>query len=538
MTVTPQGIVKLCQGVLENDYKNTLDFNSLEAQSAYFETLVKKSYTDYYYMKKDGTITVGENIDNIINCNYLFYKNNGFTTKTYYCFITGMEYISENSTRISFVTDVYQTWLFDFSFKASFIEREHVNDDGIGKNTVPENLELGENLIVESPTNINNYDTGTYLCMGVTEMIDEVDLSETDKNKTYNGIYSGLYYMIFTEPQFATNMIEIYNKKGKTDAINCLFLVPKSFAIDTGAKAYIGTAESISYAFLVPIQSSTYNTLVSNFTMDINNKLAENYTPINNKLFTFPYNYAILSNNNGTDIPFRYEDFINNQLNFKVIGSISQGCSIKCVPLNYKKISDNNTMNSFNFGINGGKFPICSWSSDVFTNWLVSNSVNIGINAITNFGKIGFGAGRFLGGDLVGGLSTIGSGLTGIANSVSQIYQNSLVPDQVKGNTNSGEITYSALKNVFTIFRFSIRSEYAKIIDNFFSMFGYKTNLVKMPNLTGRQNWNYVKTIDANIVGNIPQNDIEILKSIFNNGVTIWHNPSNFLDYTKTNNIV
>ena len=69
-------------------------------------------------------------------------------------------------------------------------------------------------------------------------------------------------------------------------------------------------------------------------------------------------------------------------------------------------------------------------------------------------------------------------------------------------------------------------------------MFGYKTNLVKMPNLTGRQNWNYVKTIDANIIGNIPQNDIELLKSIFNSGVTIWHNPNNFLDYTKSNNIV
>ena len=538
MTVTPQGIVKLCQGVLENDYKNTLDFANLEEQSAYFESLVKKSYTDYYYMKKDGTITVGENIDNIINCNYLFYKNNGFTTKTYYCFITGMEYISENSTRITFITDVYQTWLFDFSFKPSFIEREHTNDDAIGKNTVPENLELGENLIVESPTNINNYDSGTYLCMGVTEMIDEVDLSENDRNKTYNGIYSGLYYMIFTTPDFATNMIEIYNKKGKTDAINCLFLVPKSFAIGETATAYVGTSEGISFSFLVPIQSSTYNTLVSNFTMNINTKLAENYTPVNKKLFTFPYNYAILSNNNGTDIPFRYEDFINNQLNFKVVGSISQGCSIKCVPLNYKKISDNNTMNSFNFGINGGKFPICSWSSDVFTNWLVSNSVNIGINAITNFGKIGFGAGQFLGGDLVGGISSVASGLTGIANSVSQIYQNSLVPDQVKGNTNSGEITYSALKNVFTIFRFSIRSEYAKIIDNFFSMFGYKTNLVKMPNLTGRQNWNYVKTIDANIIGNIPQGDIELLKSIFNSGITIWHNPTNFLDYTKTNNIV
>ena len=538
MTITPQGKISLATVCFENDYKNLLDFPNQTAQLSYFQNVTNVNFTDYTYIKKDSQIVVSANIDSIINNNYLYYQNTGFTNKWYFCFIENMEYVNENATRITFRTDVYQTWLFDFDFKSSFIEREHTNDDTVGKNTIPENLELGENLIVEAPTNINNYDSGTYLCMGVTEMIGEVDLSDTDKNKTYNGIYSGLYYMIFTAPDFATNMIEIYNKKGKTDAINCLFLVPKSFAISETATAYVGSAEGISFSFLVPVQSSSFNTLVENFTMNINSALAENYVPKNKKLFTFPYNYAVLSNNNGTDIPFRYEDFLNNQLNFKIVGALSQGCSIKCVPLNYKSVSDTNTMNSFNFGINGGKFPICSWSSDTFTNWLVSNSVNIGINALTNIGKIGYGAGQFLGGNLVGGLGTVASGLSGIASSIGQIYQNSIVPDQVKGNTNSGEITYCANKNVFTIFRFSIRKEYAQVIDNFFSMFGYKTNLVKVPNLTGRQNWNFIKTINANICGPIPQEDLEILKTIFNNGATIWHNVSTFLDYSQNNAIL
>lgn len=84
----------------------------------------------------------------------------------------------------------------------------------------------------------------------------------------------------------------------------------------------------------------------------------------------------------------------------------------------------------------------------------------------------------------------------------------------------------------------SIKAEFAKIIDDYFSMFGYKTNEVKIPNLTGRQNWNYVKTIDCNILGNFPQEDLQEIKDMFNNGLTIWHNTSTFLDYSQNNNIV
>lgn len=81
----------------------------------------------------------------------------------------------------------------------------------------------------------------------------------------------------------------------------------------------------------------------------------------------------------------------------------------------------------------------------------------------------------------------------------------------------------------------SIKNEYARVIDNFFSMYGYKTNLVKLPNLSNRSKWNYVKTINANILGDIPQKDLQKIKDLFNNGITLWHNPLYFLDYSQTN---
>lgn len=66
-------------------------------------------------------------------------------------------------------------------------------------------------------------------------------------------------------------------------------------------------------------------------------------------------------------------------------------------------------------------------------------------------------------------------------------------------------------------------------------MYGYQTNEVKIPNLNNRPNWNYVKLIGANIIGNIPEIDLLEIKNLFNNGITLWHNTNTFLDYSQNN---
>jgi len=84
----------------------------------------------------------------------------------------------------------------------------------------------------------------------------------------------------------------------------------------------------------------------------------------------------------------------------------------------------------------------------------------------------------------------------------------------------------------------SVRAEIAKLVDDYFSAYGYKVATWKTPNLTGRSNWNYVKLNQANIIANIPQEDLDEIKQIFLNGVTIWHKTAYFLDYSQNNPIV
>ena len=182
-------------------------------------------------------------------------------------------------------------------------------------------------------------------------------------------------------------------------------------------------------------------------------------------------------------------------------------------------------------GIVCAKYPTCSWDTDPFTNWLTQNAVNMGISLGTSALGIatGFATGNILG---------VGSGIVGVASSVGQIYQHDLMPPQLNGSVSAGDINFTMGYNGFAVYRKHLRKEYCEIIDNFWSMYGYKVNVTKVPNLTGRTNWNYVKCIDVNIEGYIPQEDLQELKGMFNEGVTIWHKASTFLDYSQSNAII
>ena len=114
----------------------------------------------------------------------------------------------------------------------------------------------------------------------------------------------------------------------------------------------------------------------------------------------------------------------------------------------------------------------------------------------------------------------------------------SLEVNTVKNDINNGDVITASNNNTFRFYHMCLREQFAKQIDDYFSMYGYQINEVKRPNITGRLNWNYVKTIGANIQGDIPENDLNEIKGIFNNGVTLWHNTSTYLDYSQSNNII
>lgn len=80
-----------------------------------------------------------------------------------------------------------------------------------------------------------------------------------------------------------------------------------------------------------------------------------------------------------------------------------------------------------------------------------------------------------------------------------------------------------------------ISDEYIDILSNYFKKYGYAYNKIEVPNLHTRNSWDYIRTIDVNIVGKVNDTSLEAIKNIFNQGVTIWHT-TDVGNYSLNNN--
>ena len=499
---------------LENDYKNTLYFANVQAQQTYFQSRIigSYSYNDFSYQRKDQIIRVPAQYDSIYKCNYVMYQNSAYNNKWFYAFVTDLEYINDGRTDLHIETDVIQTWMFDYIVKSSFVEREHVSNDTVGIHTVPENVELGE-YISNGFVRDNELNDFVYVIQ-VTEWVN----GEKPLATNFGGVYAPGGAYICTSAAQVVNIISALNQAGKGDAVTNVYIVPSKVVNNTsGSLQYSGQADPVTYDITVDKQATL-----------------NGYTPRNNKLLTYPYNYLLIDNNNGTSNILQYENFSGSNCEFEVAGVPTVGGSIKCVPKNYK-----GETRFQQEGIMCGKFPTCGWVNDMYTNWLTQNAVNIGLGIATSGLELIGGVGMMAtGAGSVAGAGAVANGALGIANSVGQIYQHSLIPNSARGNINGGDINTCYDMNKFYFIKMSIKSEYAQIIDKYFDMYGYKVNMVKVPNKAHRSRYWYTKTINVNINGDIPQSDMQKIKNCYDNGITFWRSASDIENYEGSNNIV
>lgn len=530
--IAPQTDVYLLKVPLEIDDINQLTFSSTTAQHNYFNSLPKIGVDNFTYQRKDGTIRYGANFDSLVEFNYVMYRNDAYSNKWFYAFITGMEYLNDNVTAISIKTDVFQTWQFNLDYKRTFIEREHVNNDGIGVNTIDEGLEVGEYMengltslypnktITDASGNAISGVLANPVFFQVSELASGISIADSMFDTAYNQVFSGLKYFAVTSYANARAIIKRYDDDGKGDAIISIFIAPKQFL--AGANVF----GELGYNIYIPKNTGLPYYLLD--TTTVNRPTTVNgYTPTNKKLFTYPFSYMYVTNNAGTDATFRYEDFANATPKFQIIGALGQGCATKLLPYNYK--GDSSAV--YEFGVTGAKYPVCAWASDYYTNWVTQNAVNLNVGVATSALSAGVNAGY---GNYVGAASSLLSGIGGV---MAQVHAAKVQPDQAKGNANTSDLLPSTSK-YFSVVKMSVRAEVARCIDNFFDMFGYKVNRVKVPNITGRRNWNYVKTIGCYIEADIPQDDLKEIKDMFDKGITLWHHASTFADYSQPNDII
>lgn len=352
----------------------------------------------------------------------------------------------------------------------------------------------------------------------------------------------------FVSFKYLQGFLDSINSKGLGQKVLTVFTVPAIALVGFNGWTIDDILDGVEWWCVTDHKAPVYSKAVVTRPATLNG-----YTPVNQKLKTYPFMYLAFNPPNGTSKIFRYEDFSGNPT-FRLYSEINQNPNVCLVPQNYKGGGTNSVQDMVSLA----GYPTLGWITDYFNTWLAQNSEIVSLqmqqeqfNYEIDAYRMGVNAagsmvGNAITGNAVGALTDgANTGLNTLSldtnheyyikNQLAQIEKQSLLPDNATQSSNNATLLGYNLMNSNLFASYTIKAQFARRIDDYFSMYGYVTNSVKVPNLNNRPNWNYVKTIGANIIANIPQLDLQTLKNMFDNGITLWHNPSTFLDYSQNN---
>lgn len=524
--IAPNSTIKLLQDVpLDNTYNHTIYFASKQAQSDYFAGKVLRTFNEHSYVRINrGRIRLQTYTENVYTCNYLMFQNTAFGDKWFYAFIKSCEYINNITTEFEFEIDVMQTWMFDYTLGECFVEREHAITDSPGDNLQPEPVTCGEYVFN------NDYGKAFDLSdMGVVVAV--VDTGDDGKSKgdVVDGVFCGAELFGYRANNVTGVLSKIDEYSAKPDSIISIYSCPWYFigggttydVIALLDKGYASKPDDVVYRI--------YST-----------SSLDGYTPHNKKLLTYPYTYLHVDNASGDALALRYElGDVLGQITLECLGTVTQPIQAILRPKYYKG-SGNQTLNTETLTLNN--FPLCSWSVDSYQAFIAQNDlpmkVDVAKGLFSGIGKTGVSG-------LMGGLPGLAAGAFGtlfntldtITDKMTETYQASIQADVLKGSVTSGNINVSHGKHNFYAGRVSIVQEQARKFDEFFSMFGYATNKVKIPNTHHRAHWNFVKTKGCVAKGSVPADDMSKICHIYDNGITFWNNGDEIGNYTLDNDL-
>lgn len=510
MIIPPSTDFIMLTGVpLDNSYKNTIEFDNKLLQENYFKSKAFFSFGEenQYGINSDKNFSFIRNSQNVkvplpigtaSICNYVMYRNAAYYDKWFYAFVNKIEYVSDETTMLELEIDVMQTYHFDYNMQASYVERMHEADDTL-INIVDEGLETGV-MFCQNQTSGNLYSEGNAIILATTVDVTQPSLPAVD-GQVINGVYTAAKLTQATtsasDVSTVNTVIKGLTNSNRSDAIVALYMIPKK---------------------LISINNET---ITVNF-----NKSFGSYTPVNNKLTRFPYNFISVTNGEGQEGIFRYELFTGGNATFKFNSVVTPPAAVTLYPLNY-----NGIQNNIDERLTITNFPQCAYSIDSYAAYLALNQNQLAYQTGKNVGTTALGA-------ITLNPANAAHGVDGILTELAKQSDIETLPPQSRGSYNTDVMFANNFKD-FQIKQFRLTPEYAFIIDNFFSVYGYKQNKIFIPNKKARPYYTFIKTRNMSTYGQIPQEYIFKIDSVFNNGVTFWRNTGDIVenyDLARANN--
>lgn len=572
--------IKLLENVpFHSDYKHTRWFDNLSSQTAFFNSReVRYQAKDFNVIKlgAEYRIKVPFFIDDIRRCNYLMFQNKN---KWYYAFISRMEYNNPSNTEIFFTLDVIQTYMFEFEFNPSFVVREH-QDPG-KMNTIIEGLDYGTDY---DTVHVSKFVPNEGLkFMVVISKSPLHDADEDDIVPSIIGVPQPLqFYVIPFWPEYveaggdmASPMFRVDSATGGTTGtgpINALSrLYESESATNNIVSIYI--TEDIGLEFNIKDRSEGVGYIEFKNTarqhVDIVEESEKSVTMLHVKYITqFQYKTQRAVTNYKDYFSQTYDDKLRVAPYVKIIMDDMKGNRIELDPekINGSHIEMNikgglGHSNHISYGIQGYNYVkgnnipfenelinetsiVNSNPQDVAIlndhlaaymqgnrNSLQAQQSSMAFNALFGGFNTGMGvAGSIGSGNAMGTIGSIAGGIQGLGNTALQIQgleaQLKDIETTPPGLNSMGSSSHFDFGHQYTgvyfIFK-QIKSEYRRKLNDYFKMFGYKQNEVKIPNIKTRQHFNYIQTTSCHIKGSFNNEDLNEIKHAFDSGITLWH---------------
>lgn len=626
----------------DSEYHNTVWYSSRQEQfngtgaNKGFITLCEHVWFNNQSFQRKGRnafkIEVPVNsMYNYLEFNYVIFSNSptelndysviSKSTRLYFAFIDTVEYINDNTILVTYILDYFQTYMFDYRLGACFVEREHSDSDNLYEHLEKEPF---------SPTEYTYSLAGGYNFSNLAIMLkyvpnntvitkwhypnDNPDLAIVfdtfalspgyTRGVVRNKVYMG--YQTVSFPLFGTmldntniqNCLDALDIGAKTELLE-ICVIPVELCVHyhqyngvDGYEEYYEAPPKSEPTIRYPDISSRSFEHLFNVTKitQFSDAKGNTYTPVNKKLYNYPYCSLYATTEQGEHQDLYWENFSSQLASFKIDGVLFGATEISLYPTGYngKPFSYENRVSMINF-------PTCPWSVDTLNAYIQQNKGQITASVISSLlcwglgtsigrvptggmslGKIGSGEtalqpyGAYMGDPTIDALGRYGQltsttptdltvhqsllgvhGQTSLLRQVGIIYDMYNRPDNLYGSQSYSQLPIIAGYFGFKVYNKTLKPYEAKLIDDYFSLFGYACNKLKVPNLytstgTKRPYWYYLKTSYSRIEPHVSSQTTQIdgyvnsevdaiLQSIYNKGITIWFNSSDVGDYSLNN---
>ena len=554
---TPNGKLYIGRVKWSNDYKHVMQFASESARNTFMTSNLNKVKENVIYYNPNKYIDVYSKLQGVEKYNYAYFINDSDISNTEYCcFITDYEYIAPAVTRLYIELDVFQMYFYSTDFYQSYIERAIISKsaDNLNTNYLPEPVSAPLEYESKIQDILTSSDWGPLWVLHMASYY-----NSTTNEYQYDGIGTNNTYgeygrFIESRSELAT-VIEQYGRKSPQDIASEVgqasghttwqSWLNAIFAGTAGQDAVEGLKVTTSVADLQDHRNELIGLyaipkwLKDNFDGDANfadnrrtsvdvnlsinsGSLANGYTPRNKKLLTSVCRAYVLANKTGMQKTFKPELFTGSP---KITLS---GITMSTGGYNWHITNYADIVNSYDEVAYNSERRV-GYDQNTGLNKVI-NTIGAGGSALASLGGI---AGGVATGNPVSAISGVGSASVSLVKAIDQIGQK----EQHFGH-NGDLLRITGGRAMLSWYEISPTVSECQSIDNFFDMYGYTIQKHANPSsyFSTRSNWNYIKCADnVNMACKCPAVYENKMKSIFSNGVTLWHNYTHFGDYSQTN---